>query len=150
MRAYAGGHSQPGRLGLACAKDLEMNVTQPDAVMLLVCRPGHLRDALHSLVSVVPGLDRLVTADSGLLALKALREMRPSLVLVGSGLPEGEVVELIRQIKAAWPETACLVLTDSAQGRRQALAVGADRALPAGLPTGQLFSAIQHMLEDAA
>jgi DNA-binding NarL/FixJ family response regulator len=135
---------------VACAKDLEVNVAQRDTVMLLVGRPGRLRDALQSLVSVAPGLDRLVTADTGLLALKVVREARPTLVLVGSDLPEGDVVELIRQIKATWPEMGCLVLTDSVQARRQALAAGADRVLSAGLPTGQLFSAIQDVLEDSS
>jgi DNA-binding NarL/FixJ family response regulator len=118
--------------------------------MLLVGKPGHLRDALQSLVGVAPGLDRLVTADTGLLALKVIREVRPTLVLVASDLPEAEVVELLRQIKEEWPETGCLVLTDSAQGRRQSLAAGADCVLSAGLSAGQLFSAIQHVLEDSS
>jgi DNA-binding NarL/FixJ family response regulator len=150
MHRRAASRSNAGRLGVACAEDIEVNVAQRDTVMLLVGRPGRLRDALQSLVSVAPGLDKLVTADTGLLALKVVREVRPSLVLVASGLPEEEVVELIRQIKAAWPATGCLVLTDSTQGRRQALAAGADRVLPAGLPTGQLFSAIQHMPGDSS
>jgi DNA-binding NarL/FixJ family response regulator len=118
-------------------------------VILLVGKPGHLRDAVQSLVSVVPGLDRLVTADSGLLALKVVRELRPALVLVGSGLPDGEVVELLLQIKSGWPEMGCLLLTDGTQPHRQVLAAGADGVLPTGLSAGQLFSAIQHMLEDS-
>jgi DNA-binding NarL/FixJ family response regulator len=60
-----------------------------------------------------------------------------------------EVLELLRQMKKEWPETACLVLTDGTQQSRQALAAGADRVLPVGSPAGQLFAAIQHMLEDS-
>ena len=135
---------------MASAEDLGVNVAQRDVVMLLVGKPGHLRDALQSLVGVAPGLDRLVTADTGLLALKVMRKVRPTLVLVASDLPEAEVVELLRQIKEEWPETGCLVLTDSAQGRRQSLAAGADCVLSAGLSAGQLFSAIQHLLEDSS
>jgi DNA-binding NarL/FixJ family response regulator len=148
MHQHATGHSYVERLRLANAEDPEMNVDQRDVVMLLVGKPGHLRDALQSLVGVAPGLDNLVSADTGLLALKAMREIRPTLVLVVSDLPEAEVVELLRQVKEAWPETGCLVLTDSAQGRRQALAAGADRVLPVGSPAGQLFAAIQQLLED--
>jgi DNA-binding NarL/FixJ family response regulator len=150
MHQHASSHSGTERFRLANAQDAEMNVTQQDAVMLLVGKPGHLRDALQSLVGVAPGLDRQVTADTGLLALKVMRELRPSLVLVASDLPEAEVVELLRQIKEEWPETGCLVLTDSAQGRRQSLAAGADCILPSGMSAGQLFSAIQHMLEDSS
>jgi DNA-binding NarL/FixJ family response regulator len=135
---------------LANAQDPEMNMTQRDAVMLLVGKPGHLRDALQSLVGVAPGLDRLVTADSGLLASNVMREVRPSLVLIGSGLPDAEVLEFLRQTREAWPDTGCLVLTDGTQQRRQALAAGANCVLPAGMSAGQLFSAIQHMLEDSS
>jgi DNA-binding NarL/FixJ family response regulator len=150
MCQHATGHSDVERLHLASAEDLGVNVAQRNVVMLLVGKPGHLRDALQSLVGVAPGLDRLVTADTGLLALKVMRKVRPTLVLVASDLPEAEVVELLRQIKEDWPETGCLVLTDSAQGRRQSLAAGADCVLSAGLSAGQLFSAIQHMLEDSS
>jgi len=150
MYQHASRHSGVERTRLANAEDPEVNVDQRDAVMLLVGKPGHLRDALQSLVGVAPGLDNLVTADTGLLALKAMREIRPTLVLVGSGLPNVEVVELLRHIKEEWPETGCLVLTDGTQQSRQALAVGADCVLPTGLSAGQLFSAIQHMLEDSS
>jgi len=150
MHQHATGRSDVERLRLVNAQDPEVNLTQPDVVMLLIGKPGHLRDALQSLVGVAPGLDRLVTADTGLLALKVMRQVRPTLVLVASDLAEAEVVELLRRIKEEWPETGCLVLTDSAQGRRQSLAAGADCVLSAGLSAGQLFSAIQHMLEDSS
>ena len=150
MYQHTTGHGDVERLRLANAEDLGVNVAQRDVVMLLIGKPGHLRDALQSLVGVAPGLGRLVTADTGLLALTAMRDVRPTLVLVASDLPEGEVVELLRQIKEEWPETGCLVLTDSAQGRRQSLAAGTDYVLSAGLSAGQLFSTIQHMLEDSS
>jgi DNA-binding NarL/FixJ family response regulator len=150
MHQHTNGHNGVQRLELANVEDPEVTMDRRDAVMLLVGKPGHLRDALQSLVGVAPGLDNLVTADAGLLALKVMREVRPTLVLVGSGLPDIEVLELLRQVKEEWPETACLVLTDGTQQSRQALAAGADRVLPVGSPAGHLFSAIQHMLEDSS
>ena len=148
MHQHATGHSDVERLRLANAQDPEVNVTQRNAVMLLIGKPGNLRNALQTLVGVAPGLDRLVTADTGLLALKVVKEVQPTLVLMASDLPEAEVVELLRQIKESWPETGCLVLTDGTQHRRQALAAGADCVLPAGMSAGHLFSAIQQLLED--
>jgi DNA-binding NarL/FixJ family response regulator len=150
MRQHAIGHSDVERLCLSNAQNSEVNLTQQDVVMLLIGKPGHLRNALQTLVCVAPGLDRLITADTGLLALKVMRQVRPTLVLVTSDLAEAEIVELLRQIKEEWPKTGCLVLTDSAQGRRQSLAAGADCVLSAGLSAGQLFSAIQHVLEDSS
>ena len=122
---------------------------QSDTVMLLIGKPGHLRNALQTLVGVAPGLDRLVTADTGLLALKVMREVQPSLVLIGNGLPDKEVLDLVRQTKEVWPETGCMVLTDETQQRRDALAAGADCVLPAGSSAGQLFPAIELILEDS-
>lgn len=149
MPIHASVYGEFERLCLDKADNPEVNVAQQDAVMLLVAKPGQLRDALQSLVSVMPGLDNLVAADTGLLALNVMRKVQPTLVLVGSGLPDAEVGELLRQIKAKWPEIGCLVLTDSAQERRQALAAGADGVLPVGSSAGQLFSAINKILEDS-
>jgi DNA-binding NarL/FixJ family response regulator len=124
--------------------------SQKDATTLLVGRPGPLRDALQSLVSTMPDLAAPVTADTGLLALKTIREAQPRLILVGSGLPEAEVLELLRQIKETWPDTACLVLVESTQQRRSALAAGADQVLSVGVPSGEIFSAIRQVLEHRA
>jgi DNA-binding NarL/FixJ family response regulator len=150
MLQHVTDHSEVERLCSAKIKDPEVNVAQRDIVMLLVGKPGHLRDALQSLISVVPGVDKLVTADTGHLTLQVMREVRPALVLVENGLPDLEGSELVRQIKEEWPETGCLVLTDITQHSRQSLAAGADCVLPAGSSGGQLFSAIQHMLESSA
>ena len=118
------------------------------AAILLVGKPGHLRDALQSLISVLPGLKSLATADTGLLALKILRETQPGLALVGGGLPDAEVLELVRQIKQERPQTHCLVLTEQSGQRYLALAAGADRVLSPGSPAGEVFVAIQQMLGD--
>ena len=88
------------------------------------------------------------SADSGLLALKLLRELRPCLVVIEGGLPEAEALELLRQIKQEWPEIGCLVLAESATIRQQALASGADQVLGVGLPAGQLCAVLQEMLEE--
>ena len=118
-------------------------------VALLVGKPGPLRSALQSLLETMPGLVIPVAADTGLLALRMIRDVQPPLVVVGSGLPDEEVLELLRQIKDEWPETACLVFSESVRQRRLALAAGADSALPAGLPAGRIFSAIRKVVGTA-
>ena len=144
-------------------------MTDQEMPILLVGKPGHLRDGLGSLLGAIPGLPPLVTADSGLLALKVLRELSRSvppglavprdshrartasptlcLVLIDGGLPEAEVLELLRQIKQDWPEVGCLVLAGCAAERERALAAGADQVLGVGLPAGRLYEVLQGMLE---
>ncbi len=121
-------------------------MSQGEAVILLAGRPGHLRDALQSLLHVMPGLKMVTTADTGLLALKTIREFQPDLVLVGSGWPDAEVLELIRQIKQEQPATQCLVLTEKSQQYHRVVAAGADAVLSSGLPIEQIFSTVKQML----
>jgi DNA-binding NarL/FixJ family response regulator len=115
-------------------------------ILLLVGKPGHLRDALASLVQSNPSLGRVVCVDSGLLAVKATGELQPRLVIIANNLPETEVPELIRQIKHNRPETACLALAERAEQQRQALYAGADSILPAGIEAGRLLNAIKILL----
>jgi hypothetical protein len=74
-----------------------------------------------------PGLSPPLIANSGLLALK-----------------------LLRQIKGGWPEIGCLVLAACAAGRQMALAAGADRVPGVGLPAGQVYAVLQKMLEGSS
>jgi DNA-binding NarL/FixJ family response regulator len=117
-------------------------------VILLVGKPGHLRDALQSVVGVLPGLKSLKTADTGLLALKILRETRPSLALIGNGLPDAEVLELVRRIKQEQPQTHCLVMTEQSGQRHLALSAGADCVISPGAPAGEVVFAIEQMLDN--
>jgi DNA-binding NarL/FixJ family response regulator len=125
---------------------LRRKTTLMEGSILLVGKPGHLRDGLVSLLSAMPGLPSLVTANSGLLALKVLREAPFRLVLIAGGLPEAEVLELVRQIKAGWPGAGCLVLDETAEGREQALAAGADQVLEVGVPAGRMYAVLKEML----
>jgi DNA-binding NarL/FixJ family response regulator len=118
-----------------------------EAPILLVGKPGHLRDGLDSLLRAMPDLPSLVTADSGLLALKMLREVQLRLVLIVGDLPEAEVPELVRQLKEGWPEVGCLVLADSAAQRERAVRVGADEVLSTGVSAGRLYEVLMAMLE---
>jgi DNA-binding NarL/FixJ family response regulator len=117
-------------------------------VILLVGKPGHLRDALQSLVGVLAGLKSLKTADTGLLALKIFRETQPNLALIGTGLPDVEVLELIRHIKQERPRIPCLVLAEQSGQRHLALAAGADRVISPGSPAGEVVFTIKQMLDN--
>jgi DNA-binding NarL/FixJ family response regulator len=119
-----------------------------NVVILLIGKPGHLRDALQSVVGVLPGSKSLKTADTGLSALKTLRETQPSLALIGNGLPDAEVLELVRRIKQEQPQTRCLVMTEQSGQRHLALAAGADCVISPGAPAGEVVFAIEQMLDN--
>ena len=115
-------------------------------LVLLVGKPGHAREALAGLISTLPGPLGLVCADTGLLALKVVRENTPRMALIAGGLPCAEVLELVRQIKQQWPQMACLVLAEKSEQQRDALLAGADYVMPPGMPSSQLLPVIQQLV----
>jgi DNA-binding NarL/FixJ family response regulator len=108
-----------------------------------------VRDALAGLLSTLPGGSPVVCADSGLLALKAVRTCQPSVVLVTSSLPNDEIPELVYQIKQAWPGLPCLILSEKIEHQRQALLAGADRVIPGSQPSDYLLTIISQILGQA-
>lgn len=125
-----------------------MNVTQPGVgpLVLLVGWPGRGRDALAELVRTQAGLLSLDCTDTGLLALKVARERDLRAVIVGGGLPDLEVVELVRQLKQHFPSTTCLVLAERSELQRDALLAGADAVMPSGSPWGQMVPIIHKLI----
>ena len=122
-------------------------MSEPEFKMLLVGKPGPLRNALSSLLATIGRFAHPLTADGGLLALKMVREIHPTCVLLASGLPNSEALELVRQIKQEQPTVRLLALADSEQQRRQLFAVGADRVLPTGVPLSQLSATLREITD---
>lgn len=126
-----------------------MNTAQAHATptVLLVGWPGHGRDALAELVRSQADWFSLSCADTGLLALKAAREQRLRAVIIGSGLPDLEVIELVRQLKQHFASLQCMVLAERADVQREALLAGADVVMPPGAAWGQLLPVIHKLIE---
>lgn len=114
--------------------------------ILLVSRPGHVREALLGLLNTLPELSTVEIAESGLLALGMAGELNPHLVMVAGGLPEAEGPELVRQFKQRWPDMPCLVLAENARQLELAFQAGANCALPVRTPSGQLLSEIRDLM----
>jgi len=120
---------------------------QHGKTVLLVGRPGHLRDALLSLLSTLPELSAIHTAESGLLALGIAGQRSPDLLLIASGLPEAETPELVRQFKQNWPATPCLVLAENTRQVERARQAGATRVMHASAPSRQFLSEISTLFQ---
>lgn len=120
-------------------------MSEPEFKILLVGKPGPLRNALASLIAAMR-LDHLITADGGLLALRMVREIHLTCVLLASGLPDAEAVELVRQIKHDQPTVRLLALADSEQQRQQLFAAGADSVLPTGISFSHINSALREIM----
>ena len=116
-----------------------------DISILVAARPGRVRDGLQALLAAIPQIEMIGQADDGASALKSVVEHRPALVLLDTNLPGDEVLAVLRQIKAQWPQARCLIMSDSGQQRRTAKAAGADGMLLKGFLAAELLTAIREL-----
>lgn len=123
-------------------------MTKSAATALAVARPGRLRDSLNALLLATPCIVKVDNADDGPTALRMLAESAPAIVFLDSDLLDNGAYAILRQIKAHWPQTRCIVLADDAQQRHHARANGADEALLRGFPVAELCATVERLLRD--
>lgn len=105
-----------------------------------------MRAGLQALLTAVPQIEIVDLADDGPAALRMDPEYQLALVLLDINLHGDEVPIVLRQIKARWPKTRCLVLADNVRQQQAARDAGADSALLKGFPAEQLFVTIEGLL----
>ena len=114
--------------------------------VLIVARPGRIREGLRALLRTIPRLEIVGQVDQGSAALEMVTRERPALVLLNSSLPFEETWMALKQIKAEWPQTRCIVLVDNTQQQGMAQAAGADGVLLKGFAAETLFMTIDEAL----
>jgi two-component system, NarL family, response regulator DevR len=101
--------------------------TRPPIGVYLLDDHELVRRGLHHVIDRAPDLS--VVGEAGL-ACDALREipaLLPDVALLDAHLPDGNGIEVCRQVRSQHPEVACLMLTafDDAAGRLSAVTAGA-------------------------
>ena len=114
--------------------------------LLLVARPGRMREGLLALLRTIPEIEIVGQADSELQALALISQQQPALVMLDSSLAPGEMLPMLVQIKDGYPRTRCIVLVENVQGQGAAREAGADSALITGFSAEVLHAAIDHVL----
>ncbi len=114
--------------------------------VLIVARPGRMRDSLRALLRAIPQLEIVGQADNGSSALGMVTNYHPSLVLLDSDLPDDEAWTVLKKTKSEWPQTRCIVLANSVHQQWLAKTAGADSVLLTGFPATKFFAAIEALL----
>jgi len=122
------------------------NIVTSMVSLLLVARPGRMRDGLQALLRTIPEIEIVGQADSELQALTVISQQQPALVMLDSSLAPGEMLPMLVQIKDGYPRTRCIVLVENAQQQGAAREAGADTALITGFSAEVLHAAIDQVL----
>ena len=76
-----------------------------------------LRRGVRDLLNAQPDIEVIGEAGTASSALARLPALRPDVAVLDVRLPDGDGVEVCRQIRSKLPETACLILTAYADDR---------------------------------
>ena len=116
------------------------------SLALIVASPGVLREGLRAVVAALHDLEAVGEADNVAQAVVMLHD--PALVLLSIEGPDQNDLASIREIKARWPATRCIVLVDTVGQQRAAKAVGAEEVLIKGVLPSKLLGRIEGLLVD--
>ena len=116
------------------------------ASLLLVAKPGRMREGLQALLRTIPEIEIVGQEDCESQALTLISQQQPALVLLDSSLTPQEMLPTLMQIKAGYPRTRCIVLVENVQQQGAAREAGADIALISGFSAEVLNGAIDQIL----
>lgn len=115
-------------------------------LILIVAKPGRLREALCTLLKATSRLELIDQVDDGPTVLKEVIQSNPGLVLLDSHRPDNEVRAMVGQIKAERPQTRRLVLANTVEQQQVARSAGADEVLLKGSSTTNLLETIDKLM----
>ena len=118
---------------------------EPVVTALVVTSP-ELRDAITALLATTSKMVRIIQADDGSAALAISLELCPQVVVLEYNISLGDVPTLLTRIKAACPESRCLVLADDAEQQWAAESARAAVTVLKGFPAAKLAQSLTGLL----
>jgi DNA-binding NarL/FixJ family response regulator len=114
--------------------------------VLIVAGPGSLQTGLRALLSSMVSADRIQVADSHRAAGSLSARHKPTLALLGSRGTDEQVWITLQAIKAASPQTRCIVLVEDVHQLQAGAAEPADALLLQGTSPEELVATIEGLL----
>jgi DNA-binding NarL/FixJ family response regulator len=115
-------------------------------LVLIIVKPGHLRNGLQSLLRTIPQIEILAESHDPSILLKTNEELHPELILVEACLMDDPHWSAIAKIKANRLSTKVIVLTENEHQGQTAQKAGADFYLLKGFPATELAQLIENLL----
>lgn len=119
-------------------------------VAMIIARPSRLRDGLETLIAAIPQIDAITLVDDGLASSAVVAELCPALVLLDAAAFNDDCEPAVSVVKAAYPNTKCILLVDSLNELHGPQANDADRVLLKGFSGPKLHRIIGELLPQSA
>ena len=113
---------------------------------LIIAKPGHLWNGLQSLLRTVPQIEVIAESQDPSVLLKMSNAIHPELIFIDASIFDETNWTSITKIKAEWPRTKIVVLTENDLQRQRAKEAGAEIMLPKGFPAAKLVNLIENSL----
>lgn len=113
---------------------------------LVISQPGHLRNGLQSLLRTIPQIEIIAESQDPSVLLKMENDIHPDLLIIDAIVIDEINWLAIANLKAGWPKTKMLILTDNNLQEMKAIEAGADFSLPKGFPASALVTLIENSL----
>ena len=125
--------------------DITASAMRPALRVLLVDDHERVRDALRDLLQSYPNLSLVGEASNGEEAVRLVRELSPSVVVMDINMPKLNGIDATMKIKTSYPHVVIVGLSVSASdAHRQAMtAAGATTLISKYMAVEQLYVEIQ-------
>jgi DNA-binding NarL/FixJ family response regulator len=120
----------------------------PRSSILIVARPGQLRDSLQVLLNSIFPQGSIRLAEDGLSAIDGKMDDHPALALIAFEPAHLNIRQTLEQFQRVWPQARTIVLVEDEGGHSAALAAGADIVLMKGMRAARLLARIEEFIED--
>jgi DNA-binding NarL/FixJ family response regulator len=108
-----------------------------------------VRAGIRALLEKITGVEVVAEAGDGLETLKAIKELKPDVVLLDIAMPGLGGLEVLKRVKSDYPETRVIVLTvhEDQEYADHAIAAGAVGFLPKSAASAELELALRMVAE---
>jgi len=123
-------------------------MTEKKPRILIVVRPGPLREGVEALLTSVPQIEIVDKLECTSRAVQIAKEQTINILLLEAGLPMNGASRLVAFCRRERPGVRCLVLADTMDQAREARAFGADAVFLKGFPADRFVMTVERLLSD--
>ena len=124
----------------------EEHQAEGDTLVLIVAKPGRIRNSLEALLQIMPRLKVAGVTCHSFSAMQMLAQYNPTLLLLDVDLSDNHAWVLLKQIQLKQLQTRCLLFVNSIEQQHAAKSAGANAALLKGFEAVELFTTIEKLV----